>query len=263
MLVLEVNGEKKKCPVCWEEVTVSLYQRLKTEAHEGDHAVKVFSILTGTDFNKVWEAEAEDLEAAIYQCTAFVFNSPEEFRTTPVPKTFTLGGKSVLVPGKVGRLTVGQNFVLRGELSKAAGEGRPLESLLAIALAVYLQPLVDLAPFDVDRTRELEQEVLEMNVYDVFPVAFFLLSRLQSSGNYGIVFWLRPLILLWRTLQRKPRLKSSRPSMTCCSLIATLVLTVCSPGWSSRNPSTSSSPCFTSGRSATSTTSDSLMLRRD
>jgi hypothetical protein len=261
MLILKVNGEKASCPVCWEEVTVRTYQRLKTEAKEGDHAVKVFAILTGTDFSRVWEAQAEDLEIAIYQATAFVFNSPEEFRTAPKPTYFYLDGKEILLPSNLGKLSVGQNFRMRQEMARAAKEGAPMESLLSIALSIYLQPIVDVAPFDMDRAKELEAQILDLNIFDVFPAAFFLLSRLRDSGNGGTGFLLLPLMRFWNGLQRWQKSRSLRRSAIYFLSTVTLLTTANCPDLSSKSPSMSSCPCSTHGRSVTNTTSDSQMQK--
>ena len=221
MPVFSVNGKKIKCPSCWEDgVTVHTFQRILTEVKEGDDLVKVFSILTGTDYKGIWESHSEDLEAGLYQATSFIFNQPQDFRREPRPTTFHLDGKNILVPEKIGRLTVGQNFRMRQELSSAAKEGRPLESLLSIALAIYLQPIVDLKPFDMDRARVLEKEILQMSVCDVFPTAFFLLTRLQNTGPSGTMLSTirRTLIQLLRKLRRG---KSWSLTTICLSLILT------------------------------------------
>jgi hypothetical protein len=259
MLVLKVNDTKVKCPVCWEEVTVRQYQRIVSELQTGDTAIKIFSILTGTDYNKIWEAEAEDLEAAIYQATAFVFNTPPTFKDKERPKSLRIGGVLLTIPEKIHKLTVGQNFQMRQEIHKALRESRPVESLLSIALAIYMQPIAHApAKFDMDQARELEAQILDMNIFDVYPAAFFLLSQLLNSGTSGIRSWLGLLIPLWPTwLQRRVSIALSLLVMS-CSLIGTPRLTASSPAWWSKNPSTSLFPSSTPGRSATSTMSDSL-----
>lgn len=261
MLIFNVNGKRTECPVSWEECKVRTYQRLKTEAKEGDHAVKIFSILTGTEFSKVWEAQAEDIEAGIYQATAFVFNQPETFREEPKPQYFRLGNETVLVPQKIGSLTVGQNFRMRQELAAAAKEGKPLESLLSIATAIYLQPLVDRAPFDMDRARELEKEILEMNIYDVFPIGFFLLNRLMPRFSVGTLFSLQNLTRFWNGLPKKLKLSYSLLLTISFSLSAMPGLSASCLAWSSRNPSTTLWLSSTPGSSATSTTNDLQMLK--
>lgn len=264
-LVLRINDEKKTVPVCWEdkEATVRIYQRLVTEVKPDDNPVKVFSILTGTDYATIWESNREDLDAAIYQATAFVFNQPQEFKSKPKAKTFRLGSATCLVPDKVSSLTIGQNFFMRTQIAAAVREDRPLESLLSIALAVYLQPIVDAGPFSADRARRLEEDILEMNIYDVYPIAFFLLRRLTSSGPFGMPSWRRLLTLSWIRWPRLPRLKSWIRLATCFLLIATLRPMASCPELSSRNPLTSSFPSCGHGKSATNMTAGSLNVRNE
>ncbi len=257
MLIFNVNGEKVSCPVNWEEATTRVYQRLASDLKEGDNAVKVFSILTGKNYTQLWEASDETLEAAIYQATAFVVNSPQEFKKKPRAKTFRFkDGRTVTIPEKIHRMTVGQNFQIRQEMRKAAKEGKPVESLISIALAIYLQPLLDAAPFDFDRAVELEAEIAEMSIFDTYPAGFFLLNRLLNSGPALMPLSLSSKIRWWRLWPRLPKLKSWSLTVICISLIAMPGLTAPSRVLSSKSPLMSSCPCFWHGKSVTSTTSD-------
>lgn len=261
MIHLSVNDKPVVVPSCWEEMTCHVYQRLMGETKEGDNAVQVFSALTGTPFAKVWESDKEDLDAAIYQAASFVFNTPQTFKTEHRAKTFRLGGKTVAVPEKISRLTVGQNFQLRQELVKARKEGKPLETLLSVALAVYLQPLVDVNQYNLDRARELEAEILKMNIFEVYPTAFFLLSRLQNSGDSGMQLLLRAWTRLTQWWRRLPGLAVLSLFMTFSSSIVTPPDTGSCLAWSSRNLLMSSCRCSTPGRSEMSMTND-LRTRR-
>lgn len=259
MIVFQVNGERKESPVGWEEATVGMYQRLMGEIKEGDNAIKIFSILTGTEFTALWEQDSEELELAIYQATAFVFNSPQEFKQAPRPKTFFLGGKSVLIPEKLSRLTIGQNFLMRQAIAKAAKEGKPLETLLSLALAIYLQPIVDAGKFDFDRAKELEVDILAMNIFDVYPTAFFLLMRLQNSGKSGVSFLLKQHLRKVRnalTLPRQLAWNAFKVFTISFSLTSTPDSTDNSRGLSYRSLSTRS--CLTSwhGKKLVNTTND-------
>lgn len=196
MLYFEVNDKTVECLATWKEAKTKVFQNLMRDCNEGDDMVKVFSVITGTNYNALWESTSEDLQAGLYQAVAFVFNEPQTFRDEPLPKRMKVGGKTVEIPKNLHKMTVGQNFHMRAAMATA----KNLESLLSLAVAVYLQPFVDDGKFNYTRAREIEAEVLEMNIYDVFPVGFFLLSKLTNSGANGLLSWLRKKLSILSTM---------------------------------------------------------------
>ena len=203
-LSIIANDDKKvTCPICWEETTVGQLKALY-EAAVDLTPVKVFSILTGTNFTELMQSNREDLDAAIYQYTSFFYNQKQTFREKEVPAAIKLRGRLIMIPKKIASLSIAQNFYMRQVLSKAPC----LEAEIAMAVAVFLQPMIsEDGKFDVDQVKQLEAEILTMNVYDIFPTGFFLLKRLNDSGSIGIRFWLaRTLqkIKRWLRSQKRP-----------------------------------------------------------
>lgn len=189
-IAIEANGQKLQIPICWEAVTVDQFQKLYTSG-ELDN-LKAFSILSGLNVDKLQEETREDLDAAVYQCTAFIFTTEQTFRNIPVPSSIRIAGRLVVLPKKVSALTIGQNFHVRQAMVRATTQ----EELIAFTTAVFLQPIVDGTKFDIDMAKELEAEILQMNIFDVFPIGFFYLSKLNSYGRSGLLSWLP-------TIQRK------------------------------------------------------------
>jgi hypothetical protein len=186
MLSLIVNDtEKITCPVCWAEVSTETFQRIVKE-WEPDKSIQernpvlLFSILTSKEFSGMLKNTDENLELAIYQCTAFVYN--EEFRQPLDTDVFQLRGKLIRIPKKLENLTIEQNMHLR----RAMANCKSLEELISFACAAYLQPLVDGMVYDHDRALELEKEILAMPIVDTFPIGFFFLSKLNNSGRLGL-----------------------------------------------------------------------------
>lgn len=243
MVVYKVNKKRVSIPTCWEESTCGLYQRLLGEVREGDDLIKVFAILSGLNYRAVADSTDSNLEAVLYQATAFVFNQPQEFKKLHEPKSFKIQGHTILIPSNVGKLTVVQNLHLRAAIAKAEKNKQPLETLISLAMAIYLQPLIDVVPFDYGRAKEIELEILEMNIFDVYPVGFFLLSRLTNYGARGLRYWWENQIQKLTSaaqLLKWPRLKNSSPSTTSASSIVTPGLMVSFLGSSCWSPSMSS-----------------------
>ena len=92
MVHLLVNDNPIEAPVCWEETTVKVYQDIFRQYESGDDAIKLFNVITGTHYSRVYEETSEDLDAAIYQVTAFVNNQPMEFKKRPFQTGIVGGG---------------------------------------------------------------------------------------------------------------------------------------------------------------------------
>lgn len=199
MITLVVNGDSKECPVTWAETSTDIFQNIFSTKLENQ--VEVFSILTGTNYTSVLEDDDEDLDTTLYQVTAFVFNEPQDFRERPVPAAVKLAGKTVMIPRNLSALTVGQNLHIRQAMATAPN----LESLISLACAIYLQPLVDGGKFDYARAKELEQEILKLPIYTTFPIGFFFLKKLNNSGRRGVLASLRSSLRRMRNGLRSMR----------------------------------------------------------
>lgn len=117
-------------------------------------------------------------------------------------------------------MTLGQNFHIRAEMAKATN----IESLISFATAIYLQPLIDESDFDLTRARMLEEQILDLNVFEIFPIGFFLLSKLNNSGSVGLLhLLLRKLkkMKTWKSSLMLLKSKDLKDSMTSQSLTST------------------------------------------
>lgn len=217
MLALTANENIKiECITCWEECNTRIFQRIvkewEPEIPLADRsALKLFCILTGANFTALLKNTDENLELAIYQCTAFVYNQPMDFKDG-LPKVLKLRGKLITVPKKLSSMSIEQNMHIR----KALQTCRSLEELISLACAVYLQPQVDGTQYSHDKALELEKEILDMPIWQTFAVGFFYLSKLNNSGKHGLLSWnllKQRLTGNVQQLQRRLRLTGSMRSM--------------------------------------------------
>jgi len=203
---LEVNDKKKVTPICWEEAKACEFVSIMNAWHKDINQLEIFALLTGMQLRTVEESNAEDLDAAVYQVAAFVFNEPQRFRALPVPNKIIVHGREISIPTKIEKLTISQNFHMRRYMAMS----KNLECLIVKATAIYLQPLVDEMPFDLDSAKALEHDIGLMDLEDVFPIGFFLLKRLNNYGISGVSFsnlirivWTKTTLMMKRL--RKPR----------------------------------------------------------
>lgn len=171
--------ESIKVPVCWEEVTVAQFQRMALE-WDGEDWIKLFSILSGKEYAGIASSKSYKLESSLYAAVRFVFEQPFNFERIPMPQFIVINGKTVQIPKKIGRLSIGQAIQVRKYI-ESVGDDR---AAISRAVAVYLQPLIDGRDFDYERALEIEKAVLSLPIVKIFPVGFFLLKKLNPSGNW-------------------------------------------------------------------------------
>lgn len=180
-LKVHLNRVPYECPSCWMELSTRKYVRMMREWDQDKDLdkrdfFKLFGILTDADFEKI--SRTPKNEAEIWKCVHWVVDERFEFSRT-LPRVLQIGEKSILIPPDPGHLSIGQNILVR-----QATEGtKSLEENIAIAAAIYLQPLYDEIKFDADKAKSLEQTILDMPVYLIYPVGFFLLNHAFSYGK--------------------------------------------------------------------------------
>jgi len=161
----------------WDKLSTLTYQRIIAEWDRKD-LIRLFSIMSGIEYAAIATSDSEELEDALLIATKFVFDEKPDFKSVPVPEQFTLGGKTIKIPKKLGRLSIGQNIHVRQRLAKS----KTYDELISFTCAVYLQPLLDEGDFNLDRVEEIEKEILTMPITQTYPVGFFLLSQRASYG---------------------------------------------------------------------------------
>lgn len=203
-LTVNINGDKKVVvPQCWQETLLWQYQNLKSIKDTDYNDLSIFCAFTGASYDEVATSDSDEIHTALYQLVSWVHHNPEYFRSNEVPRVLHIDGSIISVPKKLGKLSIEQNMVIRQAINQP---NMCLEQLISIAIAVYMQPLVDGQPFDKDRALEIEKEILQMPVEYVFPIGFFFLRRLNEYGLRGTNFFSSPR-MWWIKLKLKLRNK--------------------------------------------------------
>lgn len=177
----------------WDKLSTRTYQRILAE-WDGKDLVRLFSIMSGIDYAFISTSDSEELEDSLLIATKFIYDEKPDFKDVPVPDEITLLGKTIKVPGNLGRLSIGQNIHVRQRLAKS----KTYDELISFTCAVYLQPLLDQGSFDLDRAEEIEKHILDLPITKTYPIGFFLLRQLGSSGRT----WTNALPLTLRLLTK-------------------------------------------------------------
>src|SRR6476661_8409948 len=120
MVDIRLNtGERIRVPDCWGKCTTEVFQRIidkwEPEKPIKERSIlKLFNCMTGYEVNP--NDDDLDLEAAIWECTRFVYLEPMDFTKLPMPKTLIIGDKLLNIPTDLGRMRIGQNIHVRQEL---------------------------------------------------------------------------------------------------------------------------------------------------
>ena len=195
---LVINAHPVSAPDKWDEVSCETWVRILKEWEpekpiKERSEIKLFSILTGTSYESIFDSKDYYIESLIYSLVSCIYN--DDFTDAPIPETITVGGKTIKIPRNLGKLSIGQNSIVR-KLCRQTDllTGKPIDTnlILPTVTAIYLQPLYDAKPlngdlvtaqFDYDRAMELEKEILKMPITEIYPIGFFFLNLLRLYGT--------------------------------------------------------------------------------
>lgn len=183
-MVISINGKRHEIPSCFEELTTKQWQLLVPEfakdLDQRDH-FKIFQILAGTEYND-FHANVEN-EVTVWNCIRWLYE--QSFDVAELPKVLKIGQRTVDIPRKVEKLSIGQNIHLKQILSGSFYQ----DEKLADAVAVYLQPIYDRDKFNFDRAMEFKEEIEQMPAYLIRPIGFFLFKSVLKSGRMPTSRW--------------------------------------------------------------------------
>jgi len=146
---------------------------------------KLFNILTDGQFTKYQNTSEND--GTIINAVGWVITQEFEFDKT-LPKVLDIGGKIIDIPQNPAELSIGQNIHLRRDY---IDKSEILEENIAIATAIYLQPIIDGKKFNVTRAVEIAKDIEKMPAYLIYPIGFFLLRRALNFGRPSASLWNR------------------------------------------------------------------------
>lgn len=215
-MILTINDKKHETVNCYEGLATHRFQRLHKEwgfdkpVAERD-PFQLFCILNDLPFKKV--EPTEENEAAVWSAIKWYFDTQFDLTTEEVPKVIQIDDKMIDLPENPALLSSGQNIALR----QAIDGTTYLNENIAIALAIYLQPIYDntnrepgkkKVRFEMKRARELEKKIEQLPITVTGPAGFFLLVNALPSGKNSARTWPQILFNLRRKL--KNRLRSLR-----------------------------------------------------
>lgn len=208
MTPVVLNGEKYTCASCYAELKTRHYIRIIKEWEDGTDIAdrdyfKLFNILTDDKFTK-FEQTVEN-QVTLINLVGWVITEPFQF-SQKLPKVLAFKGKTIDIPQDPRELSIGQNIHLRRDF---IDKSKLPEENIAIATAIYLQPIIDNSLFKIKRAEEIAKEIEEMPITLIYPIGFFLLERAMRFGQrQGKTLPLirtnlkKTLRIMWRDLRK-------------------------------------------------------------
>ena len=175
-VLTNLGREHMVIPDDWDQVSTEKFELMHSDWDASD-IVKLFSIMTGSEYKWLFNKVDPSLERTLIQSMKFVTN--QNYKKGSVPKTITIDSRIVNIPSRIGGLSIGQSIHVRQKME----EVKVLEQCLSYATAIYLQPLYDRAEFNHDSVMILHKKIQKMPITEIYPIGFFLLSRLTRSGS--------------------------------------------------------------------------------
>lgn len=180
-------------PDSWAKCSTDIFQKmvLDWEPEKGikdRDRVKLYAILCGQPYEDLAKHSDPHLDALLWEASRFVYQEAISFEELPLPKFLETHGKHVLIPQKLGALTIGQNIHVR----QAINAGKDPNGLISLVVAVYLQPLIDSVvvdgkekpgPFNYERALEIEEGIKRLPIKVTYPIGFFFLKKLKPFGT--------------------------------------------------------------------------------
>lgn len=217
MTSIVINGKRFSVASCWAEVTAGQYVRIIRDWEpEKDIADRDYFILLNilTDGRFAGMDNTIENQVTLTSILGWVITEPFEF-SKELPRVLEISGKIYDIPEDPRELSIGQNIHLRRDF---IDKSTYLEENIAIATAIYMQPIIDNTLFKLKRAEKIATELEAMPASLIYPIGFFLLKRAQTFGLKPEKTWPAILTSLRKMLRQmwpgSPRSISSTGTKT-------------------------------------------------
>ena len=161
-------------PRCWDEVTVSQFQKMNFSTWDGIDIVHLLSILSGADLKALYETKSKPMKA-VYAAMSFLKEEPIEWEALKHKTAIIYQGKMIRIPEDLEN----EAFGLMLEFQQFAES----DNIAAIA-ALYLQPVID-GKIDKQRRLDIEIEILKMPILEILPIVNFFFRKSREYRIFG------------------------------------------------------------------------------
>lgn len=183
MLNVLINGKSIAFPTSWADVSVRQFNEIKKidVADERYNSIcKMLEIFTGISATEWFEMEASEVDTNTILLMLEFCKDPIQWDSLKAPESIKIGGKDITIPKDINMSTYGQIVVFDTKVIPLIHSEGSISSVVHSAVAIFLQPLITGKKFNADLLAETENQILDLPIYQVFPLASFFLRRYFS-----------------------------------------------------------------------------------
>ena len=173
MVAIKVNGHPYNLPTQWSEINVATYREMERHAFELN-SVRLFSILTGIDYDMLINFDCSQFDEKVLQHLSFVHDVPE-WDKLPKPEHLVIDGVEYKVPESIESTTWFQRTMLKTLAVNGVQEKLQMIELVAPCLTYMMQPVIEGKVSDKNY-KELQKKMDQLPIEQAYPVATFFLS---------------------------------------------------------------------------------------
>lgn len=168
-------------PVTYYDMSTRVYENIYAK-WDGEltpaGVVKLLSIMTGEEYKDYIHSTDKNMENVLLKTIDCVVRPTVILDALPVPSFFKIDGHTVILPTSLKNLTLGQNLYV-----KRCADNKDIRSGIALAAAIYLQPVLDNSEFKDERAEYWADRLRDLPVTDIYPIGFFTYRRANFFGN--------------------------------------------------------------------------------
>lgn len=179
MLKFVFDKKTIKVPNHWDEVTV---EHFINPFFLSGNSLSLLSVLSGIEKGALINS-TEDITPHLYKMVNFVNEEPQGYKKA-LPEEFELRGQKLTIPKDIEVERVGQKIMLQDAVFKY----EYVYQAIPEAIAIYMAPQLNDGVFDDAMIEPLAEEVKQLRIVDVYPIADFFLSSSKRSTKNGLVF---------------------------------------------------------------------------
>jgi len=174
---LRTNKGEREIPTDWSTLSTDKYQQW-VQLGTLD-IVKTMSCFYDLKEDYILSLdETSEVAITLFAAIDFVRFDPH-LQDLRMPDSVVVAGKTVKLRNPLNSLAVGQAMQLRRKLETTD----TFDEAISFCAAVYLQPYLDGAPFDLNSALIYEQEILKLPIMTTYPIGFFFLPSIRISGG--------------------------------------------------------------------------------
>lgn len=168
--------------VAWDDVNTGRYQHLMQTCKDFGDMVEIYSILYGINYDVLSACRDQSIIGPLSVATQFI---AEDLHDIKKPEYLTVFGQAYKIPKNLEDLTIGQMMQLKQHAEKA----KSMECIISLAVAIWIQPIIDESGFSMKRALEIEEDIKFIPITKTFAIGFFYLRKLNKHGHYLVNAW--------------------------------------------------------------------------